>query len=372
MIPRRVWFNLGVFALLFLLLTNWALRNILQLDVVEQPYRVSAVFESSPGLQPNTEVAYLGVRIGTIDSITLDNGQVTIEMDIDRNAQLPEGITAAVLRKSAVGEPYVSLEVPEGYDGGGPYVEPGDDYVIPIERTRVPIAFGDLFRTLDELVSQLPSDDLATVIHEVSVALQGNGPTLRLILESADELTSTLAARSDLFDALADDVIAITHTLAGHSDTITRTWDNLSLFAATLADARADIGALLEGAPRLGDRVAEITTLSSNDIVCTMEGVGSLMNSLAQRESLEGFEAVLDFADEAAAALAAVVHNVIEEDGVERPYLGISIPVDDVLQTLVEGGVDASLAPAPFYEPRPTLPDGPPLAGCGSVSAGPT
>ena len=37
MIPRRIWINLGAFFCLFLLLLNWAVRNVITLDQIERP-----------------------------------------------------------------------------------------------------------------------------------------------------------------------------------------------------------------------------------------------------------------------------------------------------------------------------------------------
>ena len=71
MIPRRVWLNLSVFLALFLLLVNWAIHNVITLDQIDRPYRVTASFESSPGLQANVAVTYLGVQVGTIDRVAL-------------------------------------------------------------------------------------------------------------------------------------------------------------------------------------------------------------------------------------------------------------------------------------------------------------
>ena len=89
MIPRRVWVNLAVFFGLFAVLANWALRNVLSLDVIERPYSITATFESSPGLRANVEVTYLGVRVGTIDSIHLEPTGVVAAIDIDRGTELP-------------------------------------------------------------------------------------------------------------------------------------------------------------------------------------------------------------------------------------------------------------------------------------------
>ena len=112
MISRRVVINLVAFALLFAVLAVWAVTNVVQLDQIERPYTIVAEFESSPGLQPNVEATYLGVSIGSVEAVDLAEGHVRVAIDVDRGVEIPEGVSAAVRRKSAVGEPYVALDPP--------------------------------------------------------------------------------------------------------------------------------------------------------------------------------------------------------------------------------------------------------------------
>lgn len=73
MIPRRIWINLTAFLGLFALLLWWAVGNVISLDQIERPYRITATFDSSPGLQANVAVTYLGVQVGTIDRVALED-----------------------------------------------------------------------------------------------------------------------------------------------------------------------------------------------------------------------------------------------------------------------------------------------------------
>ncbi len=114
MIPRRIWVNLAAFLLLFAVLCNWAVRNVLSLDAIEN---------SVPDHGHVRELAWaagqrrgdLPRRVGRGRSTRLHLSEadgVVVELDIDRGTRLPVGLTAAVRRKSAVGEPYVALEAP--------------------------------------------------------------------------------------------------------------------------------------------------------------------------------------------------------------------------------------------------------------------
>src|SRR5690606_15039418 len=204
-INRRVVVNLVAFALLFVLLASWAIRNVVKLDQIERPYEIVAEFESSPGLQPNVEATYLGVSVGSVDSVRLADGHVRVVIDINRGVEIPEGISAAVRRKSAVGEPYIALDPAEGASEA-PLIDPSAGYTVPLERTSIPLSYGQLFSSVDELVSAVPAEDLGVVLHELATALDGRGAELREIIAGSEAITTTLATRSESLDELASDL----------------------------------------------------------------------------------------------------------------------------------------------------------------------
>ena len=359
MIPRRVWVNLAAFFGLFALLVNWAVRNVLTLDFIERPYTITATFASSPGLRANVEVTYLGVRVGTIDRVQLESTGVVADIDVDRHARLPSGITAAVRRKSAVGEPYIALEPPPGYAGEGPFIDRDDRYQIPVEATTVPLAYGELFTSLDALVAAVDPGSLDTVIHELAIALEGRGPELRRTIENAADTTGTLAARSDLFDALATDLTALTHTLSSSRGAIGSSLDNLALLTGTLAASRAQVETLLAEAPEFGTQVAALLAAAERDIGCLFSDIGPVFATLGTPEHIQQLIVLLQNAGPARDALDAALVEP-GEDGADGPYLGGSfVP-------------DVGAAP-PAYEPNPELPIPPPLRACdaaGTAAAG--
>ena len=356
MIPRRVKINLVAFALLFLLLSSWAVRNVVHLEVLERPRDLAADFEAAPGLRANVEVTYLGVRIGKIRSLELRDEVVRVEMAIDRGTRLPEGLTAAISRKSAVGEPYISLLPPRGYDGGGPYLDHDDEPVIPLERTSVPLSYGDLFDSLDELVDAVPAEELGSVLDELATALAGRGPALRKLFASGEDLTTTLAERSEVFDALAGELTRLTGVVAAERDAVGGSFDDLAALADTLATSADDLDRLLTEAPAFGAQVEDLLQASLDDLGCTFDGIGGLFDAIGDEEQIAQLLRVLDVAR---AADEAFNTSVIEagDGGADGPYLTGSF------------GIVADDAP-PLYDPRPQLPPAPELPRCAPLAAG--
>ncbi|MES4792824.1 MAG: MCE family protein, partial [Chloroflexota bacterium] len=142
----RIKINLAFFTMVALAFVWWAVRSILPVDALERPYRISAEFASSLGMQPGNEVAYLGVHYGSVAKVERIPGGVLVTMKIDRHKRIPAGSTAHLFRKSAVGEQYVDFAPPPGYRGpAGPWIHPGER--IPMSRTTVPLEFSELLRS---------------------------------------------------------------------------------------------------------------------------------------------------------------------------------------------------------------------------------
>jgi phospholipid/cholesterol/gamma-HCH transport system substrate-binding protein len=356
-IPRRIWINLAAFLGLFVLLLWWAVGNVISLDQIERPYRVTATFDSSPGLQANVAVTYLGVQVGTIDRVALEDGAVQVDLDIERGRRIPRGVHAAVRRKSAVGEPYVSLEMPAGYGGGGPFIEEDEGYAIPIESTSVPLSYAELFDSLDELLAGIPPTELGVVLHELAVGIGGRGTDIRTIIESTDDLTGTLAEHTELFDALADDLTQLTDAIASQQDALGEGIDNVAVLSQTLAASRADIETLLTEAPRLGEQVATLLDGLYPNLSCAFDAAGGILANAGTDENVNNLLAVLAAAEGARISFDSAVVRP-GEDGADGYYLGGSFTF-------------GSGTSPPTYPTPATLPDAPPLPVC-AAGAGPS
>lgn len=355
MISRRIIVNLVAFFTLFAVMTTWAATSVVHFDAIERPYRIAAEFESSPGLQPNVQATYLGIPVGTIASVDLQDDRVLVEIDIDRGVEIPVGISAAVRRKSAVGEPYVALDPPA--EDSGEMIEAG--YLVPLERTTIPLSYGELFAAIDGLVTAIPADSLSTVLRETSVALAGRGPQIRQILANAESLSVNAASRSETFDELFADLTTITGVLADRREGIGSGFDNLAATTATLAGKADTIESLLTRAPDYGVRIRSLLDASYADMSCLFTDLGSVFDQVNTPEHQANLIALLRSAADARDALQDALVPT-GDGGADGPYLGGSFG----LEPNGPGDLDA-------YDPFPTLPEPPTPAGC-DASGGPS
>ena len=170
---KRTVVNLVFFLLVFFYMCFWAVNNIVTVDAIEKPYTLTGDFAAASGVQPNAEVAYLGVHYGQVSSVERETGGVKITMKIDRNRKdIPKTSVARIFRKSAVGEPYIDFKPDDGFDPKraqpNDYLKDGDH--VARDRTSNPLEFSELLRSAAALLHNIDPDKAGSLIHAQTIA----------------------------------------------------------------------------------------------------------------------------------------------------------------------------------------------------------
>ncbi|GAA2598507.1 MlaD family protein [Actinomadura fulvescens] len=305
---RRLTINLGVFALLAVLMVVWAFNNVIRFDFIDRPYHITVEFQSSPGLHPNFEVDYLGTRIGKIDSVKLRKDKVVVKLDIEQGVEIPQGVTAQAARKSAVGEPVVELTPPPGVNPNGPKMKPGT--VIPVSQTKVPPKYGDLFGAVIDTLKAIKPEDAQTLTHELAAGWSGRENSLRQIIAGSDQLSATFAQNSELLDGLTKDFGKITRVLAQNRGELAAGIDNVAALTAALREVRGELTRLRDDGPQLLNTVNALLDQSGGDLECTIDSLGTLGITKHNPNALGDLRDTL----RQAPALKNVLQNIIGTD----------------------------------------------------------
>ncbi|MCD0449520.1 MCE family protein [Actinocorallia sp. API 0066] len=267
----RILVNLVSFAVLGVVLVVWALTSIVSVDALRRPFTVEAEFQSSPGLRTDLEVAYLGVRVGSVDTVRLAAGKVVVAMHLDRGVRVPSNSGAAVLRKSAIGEPYIEISPPPSAPARP--LRQGD--VIPLDRTEVAVEYKRLFDGAGDLLKAVEPDDARTLVHELAVGLQGRDTTLRDLIGDAHQLTGTLADNAEVLDRLAVELTALTGVLADGGPQLAGGLDGLAAFSQALADRRTELDGILAAGPAFLGQVEALLNRSRPGLSCLLTALGT-------------------------------------------------------------------------------------------------
>jgi len=78
-------------------------------------YTIRAVFGSIEGLEPGASVEIAGVPVGKVRSITLEENNARVDMEIKNGTQISDDTIASIRTKGVIGDKFVKLS-PGGSD----------------------------------------------------------------------------------------------------------------------------------------------------------------------------------------------------------------------------------------------------------------
>jgi phospholipid/cholesterol/gamma-HCH transport system substrate-binding protein len=109
--------SVGVFVLLGLICVGYLTIKLGKMELVgDNNYPIYAKFQSVSGLKKGSHVEMAGVRIGTIDSITLDKeNKAVVKMKIEKGLSLTDDAIASVKTAGIIGDKYIKIS-PGGSD----------------------------------------------------------------------------------------------------------------------------------------------------------------------------------------------------------------------------------------------------------------
>ncbi|WP_106400433.1 MCE family protein [Actinocorallia populi] len=316
----RIVINLISFAALGVVLCIWALTSIVSVDALRKPFTVRVEFASSPGLRSDLEVAYLGVRVGSVDKVTQGTGMVLVDMHLDRGTVVPSNAKAAVLRKSAIGEPYIAMEPGDG-EPERPLRE-GDR--IPLSRTSVTVNYKELFDSVGGLLKAVDPKDADTVIHELALGLSGRDNTLRDLIGDAHQLTGTLAENAEVLDELSVQLTALAQVLADGGPDLAAGLDGLAAFSTELSGQRKNLDSVLDRGPQFLSQVQKLVEAGRPGMSCLLTALGTPSTPLFTPKASRDLSTALGLLH---SRFPKIVKNVIETEPSGRPYARVTAAI---------------------------------------------
>ncbi|HLG00730.1 MAG TPA: MlaD family protein [Acidimicrobiia bacterium] len=291
MVRRRILINLAFFTLVAMFFVYWAITNIISVEFIERPFRVTGDFENAMGVLPNAEVTYLGTQVGLVESVERRPDGVRVTMKLYRDKRVPKDATAHIFRKSALGEQYIDFFNPPDFKPGAPILEEGDH--IPRDRTQIPIEFADMLRAADALVSSIDPADLKVITHELAVGLQGRTDDLRSLIVEGDRLSAMFAERTDALDRLATNNTRLTRVFAAHSDALASSLEDLRAVTESLKGVAGSVGPLVDNGAVLFSELAPIVHDHRDSLACLFDAVDSVVDLTTTPARLTGLEGLL-------------------------------------------------------------------------------
>jgi virulence factor Mce-like protein len=264
---------------------------------------LTAYFTRTVGLYKGNDVRILGVKVGKIDKLTVQGPRVRVDISVDGKYRLPQDVQAVIIPPSVVSDRYIQLT--PAYTGGPTL---GDNAVLDVNRTQVPLEFDEIFRNLDQLNVALGPEGankhgaLSRLINVSAKNLKGNGQVLNGAVKQFSAAISTLAgSRTDLF-ATVRQLQQFTTMLARNDGGVRDLNANLAKVGGQLAGERQDLGAALANLATALQLVNGFVHDNRNALTGDIHGLTNVTNVLVREK--EALREIVDMAPFALSNLA--------------------------------------------------------------------
>jgi phospholipid/cholesterol/gamma-HCH transport system substrate-binding protein len=211
-------------------------------------------------LQQGSDVRLRGVVIGQVDRIQLAGRHVRVMLRIDRQYRVPQSATGTVDLKTLLGAKFVDLRVPEFH---GPFLANGST----IRHTHIGPELEDALADGTQVLDAIRPNDLATIIHELSVGVRGQGGNIARGLHANAELSGVFASTLQPQLQSLHDFNVIFGALKEKAVDLNRLADAINEGAPVYASARAHrlLRAALEAVRPFSDNLADLLILNRRD-----------------------------------------------------------------------------------------------------------
>jgi phospholipid/cholesterol/gamma-HCH transport system substrate-binding protein len=234
-----------------------------------------ADFSEAGGLKPNDEVRIAGVRVGKVDSISLDGGHVKVAFRIENGADFGTDTRAAIKVKTLLGAMYLSLE-----PAGPGQLPKGSE--IPVDRTTSPYDVVQAFSGLARTSEQIDTHQLARSLTTLADLTRNTPKNFRQALAGVSALSGNLAARNEQIGTLLQNLRGVTTTLnARDQDIVGLMQDSAVLFKA-LVKRRDAVHNLLRSTSELSVELTRLVRQSRTDLKPALTHLSAVVDVLNQ------------------------------------------------------------------------------------------
>ncbi|GAA1665312.1 MCE family protein [Fodinicola feengrottensis] len=244
---------------LFLLVS--VLATVLVINTLAQPLsgpsgEYHAVFSDAQGLVPGSDVLIAGVRVGRVDSVSLQNTQAVVTFAVTDDQQLPANANAIIRYADLAGGRYLAVTPGSGHSAG--VLNPGD--TIPISRTRPALDLTALLNGFKPLFDAINPQQVNQLASEIVTVLQGQSGTIADLLNKLVAVTANLASRDQVIGAVLTNLDAVLDTMTRNQQNFRALLTGLGSLAAAAAGDRQQIAAAIDGTAALAGSLSGLVT----------------------------------------------------------------------------------------------------------------
>ncbi|MEE2030816.1 MCE family protein [Rhodococcus chondri] len=234
-------------------------------------YYVTAEFTSADRIDLGAEVRAGQAVVGRVHSMETDGRRARLQLSMSESAYLPANVAASVRLPSALGSPYIQIDMPE--EKSSQLLAEGD----VIERTEVGPDIESTFAMLGQVVNGSGLDQLSTITTELDAAFGNRGESIRAMLTRLDttmtladdnsgHLERTLLAVDSVAERLAQQQELIDNGIADSArmvDLLAAQHEDLRTLVSSTSSVVASMDAVMAHGETIGDSVDDVAEITA-------------------------------------------------------------------------------------------------------------
>jgi len=249
----------------------------------------TAYFERAIGIYRGSDVDVLGVKIGSVSSVTPQGNKVRVVFSYDAKYQIPASADAVIVSPSLVADRYVQLTP---VYRNGPALADGAS--IPQSRTAVPVEPDQASAALNGLSKALgpnganKTGSLSQLLHTGAANLQGQGYNFHQTLQNASQAASALADNSGNFAETVTNLDTFISSLAANDQQLSAVTNNFNSVSQQLNGERSDLSAALASLGTSLNQLAAFVHQNRQGLTTNVSKLAQVTNLLTKEQhSLE-------------------------------------------------------------------------------------
>jgi phospholipid/cholesterol/gamma-HCH transport system substrate-binding protein len=226
--------------------------------------RYLALFSEAGGLAVGNDVTVSGIKVGTVSSIELDNGDALVGFTINSKYALGSETTAHIRTGTLLGERVLALD-----SAGTGTLD--HRQIIPTTRTSSPYSLTDAVSELTANTAATNTDTLNQSLDTLADTLNQIAPQLGPTFDGLSRLSRSLNNRNESLAELLKTAGDVTGILSERSQQVNTLILNANDLLAVLNDRRQAIVSLLANTSAVSRQLTGLVTDNEKELAPTLE-----------------------------------------------------------------------------------------------------
>jgi len=232
--------------------------------------RYNALFTEAGGLVAGNDVTVSGIKVGSVSSIKLDNGDALVGFTVSGKYALGSDTTAHIRTGTLLGERVLALE-----SAGSGTLKP--NAVIPITRTTSPYSLTDAVSELTTNTAGTDTQSLNESLDTLAATLDQVAPQLGPTFDGLSRLSRSLNNRNESLAELLKTAGDVTGILSERSAQVNTLILNANDLVGVLNERRYAITSLLASTSAVSQELTGVVADNEKELKPTLDKLNSVL-----------------------------------------------------------------------------------------------